>query len=229
MTHEEGRFLVRSFFSAARMADIGPEYCSSLDCLKKAVTAGVRFGAAGLGLTGGDTSKLLAAARAGDSGAHYALRLISRDLTSRGEHLPLPLQEYIVNEAPEFKGEARRPANSDWERDAAIAAAVTILCKMHGFKRTRKRPFRKKESASSIVASVLGEFRINKTETAVEKIWEKYAKLCLDVGGVGRPRYVPRADPAALGVGRYIDYMNDFEWNEEVRVAARPSEKGTDA
>jgi hypothetical protein len=162
MTDEEARFVVRVALSQI-LTHMGPNYSSAVDSLKMAAMAGVRFGVPGFGFTGEDTGELLAKARARDRPAHEALRLISRDLTSRGEPLPFALQEYITNEAAGFKGKPYRTKGSDWERDAAIAAAVTVLCKLHGFNPYRNQDLLKKESASSIVASVLGLHPVPKT------------------------------------------------------------------
>jgi hypothetical protein len=125
-------------------------------------------------LTGEDTRQLLAMARAGRQAAHDALLDISRNLTSQRKPLPLPLQEYLANEAASFRRKKGAPALSDWERNLFIAGTVILLCERYGLKPTRNRET-KTESACSIVASVLGRFRINKREAAVEKIWKKYA------------------------------------------------------
>jgi hypothetical protein len=129
----------------------------------------------------GKTAAVLDAARGGNPVAHETVCAIAADLTSRGEHLPLPLQQYMTKDAPAFRRPRGRPRGSDWVKGAAIARAVDALVELTDLNKTTNRSSRSdgtRPSACSIVAEVLKErFGVSKTEAAVEKISEEYFTL----------------------------------------------------
>ena len=106
--------------------------------------------------------------------AHQALCALYFITQGKG-HVPLPLKIYMLEDAAKFmRPRGRQTGPVDWVRDSAIAAAVLMLSESNGISRTRKRTREGGTSACSIVADVLRQFNILKTEEAVEKISEKH-------------------------------------------------------
>jgi hypothetical protein len=148
-------------------------------------SAGCRVVRGVVELTGERTLGVLRLARAGDQAGHDALMEIAKDLTSRGEKLPLPLQDYVTQEAPGFKRARQRPRD-DWVTNAAIAATMAVLTdynNMSGLK------------AAEIVSDVLNaEFQILKGVDAVRKIAVRHKDQGIALF-IGVDRY-----KAALGI-----------------------------
>jgi hypothetical protein len=120
-------------------------------------------------------------AQGGDAYAHDEVSRSAAELTSHGKPLPHPLQQYITVSASAFtrhQGRPRKLLGQDFLQCLCIAAAVDLVV-AQGIKRTRNRSLRADDAhptACSIVEEVLKHFGINKTEDAVEKIWERYSQ-----------------------------------------------------
>jgi hypothetical protein len=123
----------------------------------------------------GYTPIMIAEARQGDWDAHDWLWQTAILLTARAVPLPPLLQEYLVVDAPTFKGRRGRPRGSgDGSKRIGIAIVVEILTRS-GLQRSR-HPRTRSDSptACSIVVEALRELGITKTEGAVKKIFEQH-------------------------------------------------------
>lgn len=119
------------------------------------------------------TALVIAEAKAGDGIAHEALRNVARHLTDSGDPLPLPLQRYLLNSeiTPPKSTTSTHPMGIIY-RDDVIYRSV-LAAKAEGLPSTRNRKAKhNRPSACSLVAEVLGLYRMQMSEAAVESIFE---------------------------------------------------------
>jgi hypothetical protein len=125
------------------------------------------------------TQMLFNAATIGkDTQAAGAMLEIAVDLLDKGEKLPDPLRIYVVialrSYALMLSKKRGRKKETNFGRDFFIARAISEL-QQFKYKPTRNREEKQRESCCSIVVKVLADGGLNLSETAVEKIWERFS------------------------------------------------------
>jgi hypothetical protein len=127
-----------------------------------------------------------ARARRGDWNTHVHLCRAAVVLTAYAEPLPPLLQEYMIVDAPAFRRrQGRSTGGNRPNANAAIAATVALLTN-NSIKRTRNRQRRANRlTACLMVAEILRELGITKTEVAVEEICRKYPHVKFEFGRPG--------------------------------------------
>ena len=122
-------------------------------------------------------ARLIVKARAGDYVAKSVLYRLAADFVESGWAMPKRLGEYIGHR---LKAEAlnsrKRPGRDPYanrRRNFRIARTICEVVKL-GFRPTRNRASQNK-SACSIVAQALARGGIHLSESAVEKIWQRFS------------------------------------------------------
>jgi hypothetical protein len=115
---------------------------------------------------------LITEAREGEE-VHKYLLAVAAALINNNYSLPDPLKEFVIEflrnpEAPQ-PGPGRK---RNFRRDDFIAWTVAMICMKWEFSPTRNDATRD-ASAISIVKRALEEVRVNLTEAAISKIWDK--------------------------------------------------------
>ena len=163
---DESLYGLAHFWLQQHLPPRGYTHQFEVDFLAK--SAGCRTGPDGnVELTGESIEDLLRLVREHQDRAGYdALYKIFRDLAIRKEKPPLPLVDYIANEAPRFKRAKHRP-RGEWLQNAAIAAVMVRMVDFSDWQKSERK-------ASDIVSKVLSkEFRMLKSPAAVRRIYER--------------------------------------------------------
>jgi hypothetical protein len=128
-------------------------------------------------LDGSKPPELQALVRESDSGAlaFDACVLIVEQLLGRGEPLPAPLSEFVLDVLRQTKRRPRRRGGSRYKllaRNFRIRMAVYIAT-THGLQPTRnEETAADSQSGCDVVADCLTEFGIKLKPAAIAKIWE---------------------------------------------------------
>ncbi len=122
-------------------------------------------------------ARLIEKARSGDYVAKFTLYAVAADYLEAERPLPDALREYLieelrseVNRRPKRRG---RDPHAYHPRDFEVACIISNVI-MLGFRPTKNRAT-EGVSACSIVTQALEKLGIHLSESAVEKIWERFS------------------------------------------------------
>jgi hypothetical protein len=131
------------------------------------------------------TAKFISKMR--DRGAEYLVAHLAAALMERGNRLPKPMQDFVIDflRNPKVEKRDRGPQKrTRIMRDMLIGAAVGIIVQEYGFPPTRNRATRHPCAASIVLDALHKTIKLSISEAEVVRVWSLYRKKVMGGGAI---------------------------------------------